>query len=138
MKIVRYQHGEGDFWYRMGPFLASASVRRELGVPITSDKDMVWWLAIDNDGQTIGFAAAKLRKDVCEMRHAYVVPEARGKGVYHALCQARLEECQKWEAKVARSTVNEYSLPVFLELGFKPVSNRGKKYTVVEKELITQ
>src|SRR5690606_24791676 len=37
LEIRRYAHGEGDFWYRMGPFLASAAVRRELGAPISSD-----------------------------------------------------------------------------------------------------
>lgn len=134
MKIVRYRHGEGDFWQRMGPFLVSAAVRRELGVPITSDEETEWWLAIGEDDRTIGFAAARRRKDVCELRHAYVIPEARGKGVYRRLCEARLEACRNSNSRVARCTVNEKSLPIYLELGFKPVSTRGQ-YTTVEKEL---
>lgn len=134
LRIVRYQHGEGDFWQRMGPFLVSSAVRRELGTAITSDEHTVWWLAIDDENRAIGFAAARCRKDVCEMRHAYVIPEARGQGVYHALCEARLSECREWGARIARATVNARSLPVYLDLGFRPVSTRGQ-YTIVEKEL---
>src|SRR5690606_14480012 len=54
MEIRQYKHGEGDFWQRMGPFLASAAVRRELGAPITSDETTTWWLAVDGDW-TLGF-----------------------------------------------------------------------------------
>lgn len=134
VQIRRYAHGEGDFWHRMGPFLASAAVRRELGGPITSDEATEWWIAIDDQSETIGFAAARHRKDVWELRHAYVVSEWRGRGVYHSLCQLRLNAGRETGAKVARTTVNEHSLPVYLELGFREVSSRGR-YTVVEKEL---
>lgn len=133
MEIRQYSHGEGDFWQRMGPFLASAAVRRELGVPITSDETTTWWLAIDGE-QTIGFVAARMRKNVCEFRHDYVIPEARESGVYRALFKARLEWAAQSEASVAKSTVNARSLPLYKEHGFDPISRRGQ-YTVVEKEL---
>lgn len=134
--IVRYEHGEGDFWQRMGPFLASAAVRRELGIPITSDEDTAWWLAIGKDGQTLGFAAARRKGDVCEMRHAYVVPEARGHGIYRQLCAERLAECSTWGCRLARSTVKTKNQGLFETLGFRAVATRGQ-YTVMEKELDT-
>lgn len=134
MEIRRYAHGEGDFWYRMGPFLASAAVRRELGAPISSDENTTWWLAIDDANNTIGFVAAHSRKGVWEFRHDYVVPDARGMDVYRALFRARLEACSQSGASMAKATVNARSLPIYREHGFVPVSQRGQ-YTVVQKEL---
>lgn len=133
MEIRCYAHGEGDFWYRMGPFLASAAVRRELGAPITSDENTRWWLAIDADGHTVGFVAARVRKDTWEFRHDYVTPEARGRDIYRALFQARHEAWIQSGAAVARATVNARSLPLYQEYGFVPVAQRGH-YTVVQKE----
>lgn len=136
MEIRCYAHGEGDFWYRMGPFLASAAVRRELGAAISSDESTTWWLAVDDDGRTLGFVAARRRGKVWEFRHDYVVPEARGKDVYRTLFRARLEACSQSGPAIAKATVNARSLPMYQEHGFVPVSQRGQ-YTVVQKELKT-
>src|SRR5690606_34498153 len=119
MEIRQYKHGEGDFWQRMGPFLASAAVRRELGAPITSDETTTWWLALDGE-QTLGFVAARRRAGGWEFRHDYVVLEAREQGVYRALFQARLESCAQTGGTV-RATVNERSLPLYLQFGFQSI-----------------
>ena len=130
MNVKRYAHGEGDFWQRMGPFLASAQVRRELGVAITSDEKTVWWLAIDGS-DILGFCAARVQGDVCHLRHDYVVPGARGNGIYRALFSARLEGCQGM-GKVMRATVSKNSLPQYLGSGFVATGTRGQ-YTIVER-----
>ena len=132
MEIRQYKHGEGDFWQRMGPFLASAAVRRELGAPITSDETTTWWLAVDGD-RTLGFVSARLRGGTWEFRHDYVTPEVRGQGVYRALFRARLDACAQ-TGGIAKATVNARSLPLYQEHGFEPVAQRGQ-YTIVQKEL---
>lgn len=133
MEIRRYEHGEGDLWQRVGAFLVSTAVRRELGGPISSDETTVWWLAIDDDGDTVGFVTARRRKDVWEFRHDYVTPSARGKGVYERLFRSRLQEWIASGAPAARATVNEHSLSVYEHYGFKAVGQRGK-YVVVQRE----
>lgn len=133
MEIRRYEHGEGDLWQRVGAFLVSAAVRRELGAPITSDETTVWWLAINETGETIGFVTARRRKDLWEFRHDYVTPTARGQGVYDQLFEARLWEWLASRTSVARATVNERSLPMYERHGFRPVGQRGQ-YVVVQRE----
>lgn len=126
MEIRMYRHGEGDFWQRMGPFMASAAVRRELGAPISSDEKTLWWLAINKAGETVGFVAAHLTKSGAQLRHDYVVPQAREQGVYRALAEARMAYLKEQGVKSARATVNGNSLPVYTSLGFREVSRRGK------------
>lgn len=133
MEIRRYEHGEGDLWQRVGQFLVSAAVRRELGTPITSDESTVWWVAVNEAGETVGFVTARRRKDVWEFRHDYVASAARGRGVYEQLFEARLREWLASEASMARATVNERSLPLYQRHGFKPVGQRGQ-YVVVQRE----
>lgn len=133
MEIRRYEHGEGDLWQRVGSLLVSAAVRRELGAPISSDESTVWWLAINEAGETVGFVTARRREGVWEFRHDYVVPAARGQGVYEQLFQARLQEWLASKAQAARATVNERSLSVYQRHGFRPIGQRGQ-YTVVQRE----
>lgn len=133
MEIRRYEHGEGDLWQRVGQFLVSAAVRRELGAPITSDESTVWWVAVNETGETVGFVTARRRKDVWELRHDYVTPVARGQGVYEQLFRARLQEWSDSEAPAARATVNERSLRMYEWHGFKPIGQRGQ-YVIVQRE----
>lgn len=124
MKIKRYKHGEGDFWNLMGPFFASAAVRRELEIAMSSDENYIWFLALDG-GAVIGFAALEMNGEVAILRHAYVVPERRANGIYVKILAARLDYA-KTRASLLKVTADPEMTETLKAQGFEVVSHRGK------------
>lgn len=78
--VQKITQSEEGFWDLMGPFFASALVKRELGVAMSSDESYTWFLAIAH-GEVQGFCAVTNEKKGSRLRHVYVVPEHRHNGV---------------------------------------------------------
>ena len=128
-RIETFHHGDRDLWCLLGPFFASPEVRRELGLPLTSEEGYVWWAALDGE-EVIGFAALKVGRRAVEFRHAYVLSQYRGRGIYGRLFAARLAYGRELRRPLV-ATVNDHSLPVFLAHGFAVASRRGKYHRVL-------
>jgi predicted GNAT family acetyltransferase len=136
MHIERYAHDEGNefFWSKMGRFFASPAVRNAVGGFMTSGPQFTWWVAFDDEGQVLGFCAAKREKKTqIYLTYAYVLPEYRGQGVYTALFLARLQDVLL-EGNVTRmyAVCNLASEGIFLNYDFAPCGTRGS-YTIVER-----
>jgi len=122
MKVIRYAHGEKDFWQIMGPCFASAEIRRHLGVPLTSDEGYVWFLAM-NGVELSGFAAVKAQKNgICEFKHAYIFGDYRKNGLYTKLLKARLDYAKEIGCTTCKATV----APALRESTSPPGSPRYK------------
>jgi N-acetylglutamate synthase-like GNAT family acetyltransferase len=134
MDILRYEHGEGDFWQRLGPFFASMQVQRELGLPMRSGESFTWWLA-EESGTVLGFNAAERQKNgVVLLRHAWTRPDWREEGVYTALFDRRLADLKKDGHSRFRTTTSEPALHVIEDRGFEKKRERGQ-YSVLELTL---
>lgn len=126
MIIQQYAHGEKDFWQVMGPSFASARVQRELGVPMTSDDDTTWFVAMDG-GEVAGFAAVRLAKaGVAELRHAYVWEPHRQQGLYKQLLDARLQFARQAGCTAARATVAPALQQHYADAGFTETRRQGR------------
>jgi N-acetylglutamate synthase-like GNAT family acetyltransferase len=122
-----------DFYLALGPFLVSRDVRRELGMPISSDKTYRWIVAFDKDN-VAGFAALELRGEWAQLRHAYVVSSYRGQGIYSELLKRRLNLAREKGIVTVKVVASPASVEVLRRYGFEKVGSRGK-YTRMEVSL---
>lgn len=122
-----------EFYVLMGPFLVSRAVRRELGIAISSDEHYRWVLALDGD-TVAGFAAVELYGDTAQLRHVYVVPEYRGRGVCSELVEAHEEIARKAGFASIEAVVAPTLRALLDKRGYEQVGNRGK-YAIMEKSL---
>lgn len=125
IEIRKYDHGEGDFWQKMGEFFASPEVRRALGRPMSSKPGYVWWVALY--GPTVaGFAAlAPGRNKSAELCHAYVLPEYRLRGIYRSLLQARIGYGKERFNRLVTTATDSSRLALKSE-GFQHIGYRGR------------
>lgn len=115
MKIEKWTHKKWEFWNALGPFFASASVRRELGAPMNSDDDTVWLIAFE--GKTvIGFAAVRGG----EIHHEWLDEDHRTKANWMKL----LKEVRA--AGGTAVTASESLKGYYKALGFEEAGQRGK------------
>ena len=129
MKIKRYGHGEGDFWSMMGPFFASAKVRRELGGAMSSDENYTWWVAIDDNSQVAGFVAVEIKDNKAVFHHGYVAPDHRDNQVYRSLFLERLKYTKDRVIKI-KVTVAQSNVDIFLENGFVETKRNGQYHVL--------
>lgn len=128
MKTIRtLTRDHPSFYLLMGPWLASRAVQRELGMPPWDDPGKVWYLFLEDDVLR-GFAGTVESARGLRLCSIYVLPEARGRGVFRALLDAILSAN---EGKRITATVTDASLHECLKRGFVAVGKRGK-YTNVE------
>lgn len=80
MKVEKMVQTDEGFWFLMGPFFASAKVKRELGIAMSSDESYTWFLALDK-GEVLGFCAMTKERKGSRLRHVYVVEEHRKRKV---------------------------------------------------------
>lgn len=121
------------FYHLMGPFLVSRDVRRELGVPISSDENYRWVIAMKS-GSVVGFAAVELLGDIAQLRHAYVVPECRGLGIYGDMITSREKIARRSGCRTLKAVASPNSVDALERRGYKRIKKRGK-YTVMEVAL---
>lgn len=122
--IEHYEHGP-KLWPRLGPFLASRSVHRELGGPILSAPATHWWVALEGR-QVVGFASLRVTRTALWHDVTYVVPEARHRGTHASLAAARdayaAEHHPDLPARVATCAERWHH---YVERGWAVASERG-------------
>lgn len=100
---------------------SSRDVAREMGARPINDHLCTWVVAF-LDGEVAGMACVRDQ----EWRSAYVAPRLRGRGVYHALCAARVELAPG----TIRTTANGRSAPILRSMGFVDVRRRGSFFVL--------
>jgi GNAT superfamily N-acetyltransferase len=127
MNIKETNHNDESFRIDMFPFFASRAVRRELGIALSSEDSYVWFIAYIDD-VVAGFAALDVKGT--ELRHAYIVPEHRGKGIYTQLLDARLKKARELGLHTLKCVAAPDSVAILQKAGFAESGNRGK-YTIM-------
>jgi GNAT superfamily N-acetyltransferase len=123
--IQKFNQEDPDFWLLMGRNFASAAIRRELGVPMSSDESYLWLLAMES-GKVIGFCAIATNKKGDTIRHLYVVAEKRGQGIGGKLIK---KAASTKSPKVA--TVSSKCLSLWSRCGFSPTGAERGQYVEV-------
>lgn len=120
-----------EFWSLTGWFFASRKIEKEMGSPIHHDNGMNWVIAIEND-KTVGISATEIKKNgIAYLKHAYVLPEYRKRGIYNEMVKRRLHLLV--DARIIKAVCTDMSLPLLKEFGFREYGKRGR-YTLVEYE----
>lgn len=132
MKIKRYAHGEDDFWDLMGSYFASRSVRRELGIPMSSDENHVWFIAMGPES-VAGFAAIETQKRGCFLRHVYVKADHREKGLMKKLVQEAVKYAKSISVSAIHVTVAAKLVDFYTENGWSESNTRGQYHTLILK-----
>lgn len=139
MRIEQFAHDDRDeaFWAKMGPFFASPAVRNAVGGFMTSGPAFAWWVAFGEQGDVLGFCAAKREKAGRQvyLTYAYTVPAQRGQGVYTALFAARLAAVLTWpNVQRLYAVCSQPSVGMMDAHGFSPAGNRGQ-FIIMERIL---
>jgi len=121
------------FYLLLGPFLISRKVRRELGMAISSDENYRWIVALDGE-RAVGFGAVELCGEAVQLRHAYVIPEARGQGIYGEMIRRREDLARAAGFTLAQTVAAPASVPALEKHGYAAIGSRGQ-YTIMEKTL---
>ena len=100
-------------------------------VALSETKSEVNYLVYEIDGEVIGFVGYSIGKLV-RLKSDFVHPAHRGKGIYRALFEARLERLSKYRFLDAFCT--PLSLNTYLAYGFKSVRVSPMGITYVTKE----
>jgi hypothetical protein len=130
MIIQKFNQEDEDFWRLMGRYFASAKIKRDLGISMSSDESYVWFLALDK-GSVVGFCAIVPSKSCCELKHDYVFSD-RGGATHQKVVSEALKYAIKTKSldKPIKSTVRFSELSFYETLGFLKVSDKGQ-YVVV-------
>lgn len=113
----------------LGSFFGRRDLEREMGAPLHNAPGKRWWVAF-HDGAVVGFCGLDDTRRSVRLVSAYVVPEARERGVYDRLFHARLSVARRL-APVIRSTCTDASRGTFARYGFRRVRRNGA-YHVME------
>lgn len=131
--ILTFKHGHGDLYRLVGPFAMSREVHRELSEPVLSTEGMVWFVAVEGrwpsrSCRVLGFCSLRITGEDAWYGYAYVVPEARGKGLYGRLWEARQAYVEGLPDPPAtiRCVIQEKRWPHYAERGFRESRRRGQ------------
>jgi predicted N-acetyltransferase YhbS len=135
MIIQKINQNEEDFWKLMGPFFASAKVKRDLGVAMSSDESYTWLLVMEK-GQVAGFCAIVPIKAGSfpftgagsDFRYFYVPPEsANRQRISDKLMKEALKTVKDQNLK---AVILPDEKPFWESFGFVEVFRRGKYPTM--------
>jgi len=129
--LEEYKHTDKQLWWVLGSLVTSRTIRKELGIVISSDDNYTWWVA-KWEGIVVGFGAVALRKEVATLYHSYVFENFRNRGIYSLMLKRRVEfiKTQKNIKKIV-TTATKYSKPILEKFGFYETSKRGKYFNMI-------
>lgn len=143
MYIKVYEKGQRDneFYGYVGPFAMNRTVTEEMHDlqygSIYDEPYATWFIALDDDGKLLGFAAVfeKPKPNEVFLDNCYILPEHRGKGIGQELFKHRQEyaESIQGKRKIKAITKNDVQYHIYLKNGFVLTSKRGKYYWVVKE-----
>lgn len=130
MVIVRDSSRESGpaFYARCGHIFVDKTIRREMGGPLDSNDDYLWFFAYDSDA-IAGFAALNCEhlasKRLVWFDNAYVYPAYRDRGLHGRLADLRLALARELGARAIRGLARPAAYVAFEARGFRLVSQRG-------------
>lgn len=124
------------FYCRTGRFFADATIRKELGGPLTNSPSHIWLLAADTTEQRdiVAVSGCRLQGKVAWFTETYVCPEHRRRGLFARLFELKYALCVTEGAQRVRGIANSLSRPMFEQHGWRVTSVRGS-WTYYEKEV---
>lgn len=125
IRIELYDHDDDDLWCKVGRLVTDRAVHRDLGGPIYSAEGVSWFVAVDSDGEVIGFASMRPADDTLHYDYAYVAPGKRGKGVFTRLAKMRDKWAAKSGARQIRTVVRQERWKHYRKRGWAVKSRRG-------------
>ena len=128
-----------QFYALMGRFFASASIRRELGGPMSDDANHVWLMAYEKGGEEIvAFSGVRFNADrtVATFTETWVAPEHRNNGLFDRLFTLKYDLCAASGARVVKGMANAASAAAFERHGWQATAVRGS-WTHYEKRVQT-
>lgn len=78
------------------------------------------WIIAVEDGRLLGFGGVKFKGDTMWLRHDFVYPNHRGRGIFSAIADIKLS----FPHKVARASALEATLGYYKSRGFEIVKYR--------------
>lgn len=90
VKIDVYEKIDNDFYIKIGPFLGSYEIYKELCYPLIVYKESIWSVALV-DNKVVGFGCLFKKGDKIYFENGYVLPEYRNQGIYKKLIAERIE-----------------------------------------------
>lgn len=99
MEVLVFKSSDEELWRLIGRYGFDPKIRKELGGPMSSYEDTVWFVAVDNEfadmgrRDVAGFAALKVDKRM--LAHCYVFPQYRGRGLAARLTEARIAKAKE-------------------------------------------
>ena len=75
--------------------------------------------AFYEDGKILGVIATKMMKNYANLKWIVTVPDARGKGVFRALCEEAVNRAHLANLKHFRVSINAPALTAYQKVGFK-------------------
>lgn len=133
--LLKLTNTDHRFYPLIGPFLSRRAIVAELGVPLWDEDGKCWYVLMENPAAVspldlLGFAAIQPEPHGVHFGSAYVVPGARGNGVYGQLLAARLADHAGERITV---TANEHTAPAYLAAGFV-VDRQTKQFWFLHRE----
>lgn len=124
-----------EFYRRMGRFFADATIRKELGGPMTDSPDHVW-LVVLYHREIVAFSGCRFSADrsTAWFTETYVLPEHRRRGLFGRLFELKYKLCAEAGARVVKGLANANSRPMFERHGWRVASVRGS-WTYYDKEV---
>lgn len=123
--VKEFRHDSAKLWPMIGPIVTSREAHKALGGGMFSDSSTTWFVARDNAGAVLGCCSVRETPKGYWLENSWVCPEARGKGVHKALCQARDEWLDKAPAKDRLACVKESRWKYYKANGWEVASQRG-------------
>ncbi|CAB5673416.1 Uncharacterised protein [Delftia tsuruhatensis] len=131
-QVLRSAQDEQAFFSCMGRFFASPDVRRECGgYPLNDGPSFQWFVARQPGSRAVlGFISVEQSRAGMRIRHAYVLPQARGQGLFRELRRRVLAHADA-QRQACRACVPQEGAAWLAPFGFHVLSRRGGWVTLV-------
>jgi len=125
IKIITTCSANDEFYKYMGQFFASKQIAKELGAPLYNEDNYIWWLALNELDEVVGFCALELGGKSIILKHGYITELYRGIGLYKQIVNMACQYA-KQQNKTIRIVVIQSLTKYWTTQNFQKTGTRGK------------